>query len=63
MGTKRLDIDNSKGLVWAITEQCLPNFLTPRDCPRVSHIIQPIEAPKKIKSDFSQVWMFNMLLQ
>jgi len=32
----RNDLDKSKGLVWAITEQCLPNFLTPRDCPRVA---------------------------
>lgn len=30
-------IDNSRGLVWAINEQCLPNFLTPRDCPRVAY--------------------------
>ena len=36
---KRKDIDNSKGLVWAITESCLPNFLTPRDCPRVTYHI------------------------
>lgn len=35
----RTDIDNSKGLVWAITEFCLPNFLTPRDCPRVTYHI------------------------
>jgi hypothetical protein len=34
---KRKDIDNSKGLVWAITEACLPNFLVPRDCPRVAY--------------------------
>ena len=33
----RKDIDNSKGLVWAIAENCLPNFLTPRDCPRVTY--------------------------
>ncbi|MDX5475180.1 MAG: hypothetical protein LPK00_06540 [Bacillaceae bacterium] len=33
----RKDIDPSKGLVWAISEQCLPNFLTPRDCPRVTY--------------------------
>ncbi|TAH63444.1 MAG: hypothetical protein EWM47_13620, partial [Anaerolineaceae bacterium] len=33
----RTDIDNSKGLVWAINEQCLSNFLTPRDCPRVTY--------------------------
>jgi hypothetical protein len=32
----RDDLDKSKGLVWAINEQCLPNFLTPRNCPRVA---------------------------
>ena len=29
--------DMDKGLVWAINERCLPNFLTPRDCPRVTY--------------------------
>lgn len=33
----RNDLDKSKGLVWAINEYCLPNFLTPRDCPRVTY--------------------------
>ncbi len=33
----RDDLDKSRGLVWAISEQCLPNFLTPRDCPRVAY--------------------------
>ena len=28
--------DMEKGLVWALNERCLPNFLTPRDCPRVT---------------------------
>nr|WP_261178557.1 DUF6886 family protein [Anaerobacillus sp. CMMVII] len=32
----RKDLDQSKALVWAITEECLPNFLTPRNCPRVT---------------------------
>ncbi|MEF7492999.1 hypothetical protein V4V34_00310 [Lysinibacillus sphaericus] len=32
---ERPDLDASKGLVWAINERCLPNYLTPRDCPRV----------------------------
>lgn len=32
----RQDIDQSKGVVWAINEDCLPNFLTPRNCPRVT---------------------------
>jgi len=33
----RNDLDKSKGLVWALTEACLPNFLTPRDCPRIAY--------------------------
>lgn len=35
----RNDLDKSVGLVWAIDEQRLPNFLTPRDCPRVTYHI------------------------
>jgi len=34
---KRSDLDQSIGLVWAIDEARLPNFLTPRDCPRVAY--------------------------
>ena len=33
----RKDMDKSKGLVWALTEPALPNWLTPRDCPRVGY--------------------------
>lgn len=33
----RDDMDKSIGLVWAIDEARLPNFLTPRDCPRVTY--------------------------
>jgi len=33
----RADLDKSKGLVWAIDEHHLPNFLTPRECPRVTY--------------------------
>ena len=33
----RKDLDPSVGLVWAIDETRLPNFLTPRDCPRVAY--------------------------
>lgn len=31
----RKDLDPGVGLVWAISEEKLPNFLTPRNCPRV----------------------------
>jgi hypothetical protein len=34
---ERKDLDQSKGLIWAINEDCLPNFLTPRNCPRVTY--------------------------
>lgn len=33
----RKDLDPNVGLVWAIDEKRLPNFLTPRDCPRVAY--------------------------
>jgi hypothetical protein len=33
----REDLDKTKGLVWSINEKCLPNFLTPRNCPRVTY--------------------------
>lgn len=36
---ERDDLDKSVGLVWAIDEKHLPNFLTPRDCPRVTYHI------------------------
>ena len=35
----RNDLDKKIGLVWAIDEERLPNFLTPRDCPRVTYHI------------------------
>ena len=34
---KRKDLDPIVGLVWSIDERRLPNFLTPRDCPRVTY--------------------------
>jgi len=35
--TKYRNTDMENGLVWALNERCLPNFLTPRDCPRVTY--------------------------
>ena len=35
----RVDLDKNVPLVWAIEEKCLPNFLTPRDCPRIGYYI------------------------
>lgn len=37
----RRDLDPTVGLVWAIDEEHLPNFFTPRDCPRVAFHIRP----------------------
>lgn len=33
----RKDLNQNVGLVWAIDEARLPNFLTPRECPRVTY--------------------------
>ena len=33
----RGDLDPAVALVWAIDEARLPNYLTPRDCPRVTY--------------------------
>lgn len=33
----RKDLDPGVGLVWALDEAHLPNFFTPRDCPRVTY--------------------------
>jgi len=37
----RKDLDPNVGLVWSIDEEHLPNFLTPRDCPRVTYHVSP----------------------
>lgn len=47
----RDDLDKSVGLVWAIDEKRLPNFLTPRNCPRVTYHIND-------KSTFADREMF-----
>lgn len=33
----REDLPGDTGLVWALEGACLPNYLTPRDCPRVAY--------------------------
>lgn len=33
----RDDMDKNVGIAWAIDEERLPNFLTPRNCPRVTY--------------------------
>jgi len=50
---KRKDLDPQVGLVWAIDEKHLPNFLTPRDCPRVAYLAGEGTTPEDQKRFFS----------
>lgn len=47
---KRPDLDPSVGLVWALCERTLPNFLTPRDCPRVAFHAAPESAEDDVRT-------------
>lgn len=49
----RNDLNKSIGLVWAIDEARLPNFLTPRNCPRVTYHIGENSSSEDIKKFFS----------
>lgn len=49
----RNDIDKEVGLVWAIDEKHLPNFLTPRDCPRVCYCVGKNTTRADVQSFFS----------
>ena len=49
----RKDMDKSKGLVWALTEEHLPQFLTPRECPRVTYRITEKATQDDIEKFFS----------
>jgi len=51
---KRKDLDPGHGLVWAITEDCLPNYLTPRNCPRVTYHCNERTTGKDITIFFHQ---------
>lgn len=37
----RMDLDQTKKFVWAIEDKTLPNFLMPRNCPRVCFHVGP----------------------
>lgn len=50
---ERNDLDKSIALVWAIDERRLPNFLTPRNCPRVTYHEAPTSSPQDIERYFS----------
>jgi len=43
----------SNALVWALNERCLPNFLTPRNCPRVTYHVAEGSVPEEIARFFS----------
>lgn len=49
----REDMDKSKGLVQALTEEHLAQFLTPRDCPRVTYRITEKATQNDIEKFFS----------
>ena len=49
----RKDMDKSKGLVWALTEASLPNWLTPRNCPRVGYRVTDDTRSDDISKFFS----------
>ncbi|MCL2530859.1 MAG: hypothetical protein FWE40_01720 [Oscillospiraceae bacterium] len=67
----RDDLSKSKGLVWAINKQCLPNFFTPRECPRVTYHAADHTTATDIAKFFSstsrhclaieQAWLKQML--
>lgn len=49
----REDMKHSPPLVWAVNERGLPNFLTPRDCPRVTCHKNENTSEKDITAIFS----------
>lgn len=49
----RNDLDPKVGLVWAIDEARLPNFLTPRNCPRVAYHVGKHTTPSDRRAFFS----------
>lgn len=48
----RADLDQSVGLVWALDEAHLPNFLTPRNCPRVTYYADEHTTPADLQPVF-----------
>ena len=49
----RTDLDPNIGLVWALCERTLPNFLTPRDAPRVCFHAHERTPPSLVERLFS----------
>ena len=59
----RKDLDPNTGLVWAIDEAHLPNFLTPRNCPRVCYHIGPNTTERDRKRFFSDSINYVVVLE
>ncbi len=53
---RRKDIDQGKGLVWAVTEERLYNFLFPRECPRVT-TFKKIEDKEVVTIGVEKKWL------
>ncbi len=60
---EREDLDKRVGLVWAIDEKHLANFLTPRNCPRVTYHMgeQGIIFPKRHKNPLKNILLMIYL--
>ena len=49
----RKELDQTTGLVWAMDEAHLPNYLTPRECPRVAYHVGSHTTPEDRKRFFT----------
>ena len=58
----RNDLDSTVGLVWAIDENHLPNFLTPRNCPRVAYSLCAKTTQADIQRFFTCPTMRHVLI-
>ena len=59
----RKDMDKSKGLVWALTEEHLPQWLTPRECPRVTYRIVEKTTQEDINKFFSSSSRYCVVIE
>lgn len=59
---KRKDIKTQEGLVWAVDDKRLPNFLTPRNCPRVTYHINSMTTDLDIKKFISSDYTSHVLV-
>ena len=59
----REDMNKSKGLVWALTEGQLVQFLTPRECPRVTYRISEATTQDDIEKFFSSPSLYCVAIE